>query len=59
MAFDRHWVIKTLRHLGYTQAAEAAARELPESISMDHLQQFAAQHGVSHDELTSRMGGSP
>ena len=59
MAYERQWIIDTLHRLGYTQAAEAAARELPESISADRLQQFVAKHGVSRDELTSRMGGSP
>lgn len=59
MAQDRQWVVDMLRRLGYQQAAEEAERELPEQVSMQQVREFGDRHGVSHDELTSRMGGSP
>jgi hypothetical protein len=59
MPHDRHWVTDTLRHLGYPEVAEKAARELPDPATMDQIAAFADRHGISRDELTSRMGGSP
>ena len=59
MAYDRQWVIDTLRHLGYATEADEAARELPAEISPEELLRFADRHGLSRDELTDRMGGSP
>ena len=37
MAQDKQWFVHTLRRLGYTEAAEAAERELPEPFSTDEL----------------------
>ena len=51
MPQDRQWLVNTLRRLGYPQAAEDAARELPEQVP--------DRHGLSRDEVVSRMGGSP
>jgi hypothetical protein len=59
MAYDRQWVIDMLRRLGYPQAADEAARELPEEISYQELREFGDRQGVSVSELTDRMGGSP
>jgi hypothetical protein len=59
MAQDRQWLVDTLRHLGLTQAAEDAARELPDPVSREEIQRFADRHGISRDEIISRMGGSP
>ena len=59
MSQDRQWIIDLLRRLGYTKAAEEAARELPDPVTMDQLAAFGARHGISRDELTNRMGGSP
>ena len=59
MAQDRQWFVRTLRRLGYTQAAEDAARELPDPVSLEEIQKFADRHGLSRDEVVSRMGGSP
>jgi hypothetical protein len=44
MSQDRQWIIDLLRRLGYTTAAEEAARD---------------RHGISRDEIMSQMGGSP
>jgi len=59
MSHDRQWLVDTLRRLGYTQAADDAARELPERISLEEMEKFADRYGISRDEVMSRMGGSP
>jgi hypothetical protein len=59
MAYDRQWLIDQLRRLGYTQEADDAARTLPDQISEEELFAFGNRHGMSRDELISRMGGSP
>jgi hypothetical protein len=58
MAYDRQWIIDQLQRLGYTQEADEA-RALPEQVSAEDLQVWAGRHGISRDELISRMGGSP
>jgi len=59
MSEDRQWVIDLLRHLGYTRAAEEAARELPDPVTMEEIYKFGDRHGISRDEIMSQMGGSP
>ncbi len=59
MSHDRQWLVNSLRRLGYAQAAEDAARELPDQVSLEEIQKFADRHGISRDEVISRMGGSP
>jgi len=59
MAHDRQWVVDTFRHLGYPEAAEQAAQELPDPVSLEEIQKFADRFGISRDELISQMGGSP
>jgi hypothetical protein len=59
MSQDKQWFVNTLRNLGYTEAADAAARELPDSVSMDELKKFADRYAISRDEVMSQMGGSP
>ena len=59
MSQDRQWVIDLLRRLGYTQAAEEAARELPDPVSLEEIRRFGDRHGISRDELMSQLGGSP
>lgn len=58
MAYDRQWIIDQLQRLGYTQEADEA-RALPAQVSAEDLQAWADRHGISRDELISRMGGSP
>jgi len=59
MAIERQQVVGLLRRLGYHEAADEAARALPESVSMEQVREFAERHNITHDELISRMGGSP
>jgi hypothetical protein len=59
MARDRKSLVDFLRRLGYTQAADEAARALPDPVSREQARKFAQRYGISRDELISRMGGSP
>jgi hypothetical protein len=59
MAVSRQWVVELLRHLGYSQEADEAMRVLPDPVDREELLEFGTRHGISRDELTSRMGGSP
>jgi hypothetical protein len=59
MGYSRQWVVDTLRRLGYQLAADDALRVLPDDIDLEQLREFGDQQGISLDELTDRMGGSP
>ena len=59
MSQDKQWFVNTLRNLGYTEAADAGARELPDPVSMEELKKFADRYAISRDEVMSQMGGSP
>ena len=59
MSQDRQWLVDTLCNLGYTEAADAAAQELPDPVSMEELRKFADRYNISRDEVMSQMGGSP
>ena len=59
MAYSRKWVADTLRRIGYQQEADEALRELPEQVDLRQLEEWGDRHGISSDELMSRMGGSP
>ena len=59
MSQDRQWFVDTLRRLGYTEAAEEAARTLPDPVSLEELKKFTDRYNISRDEVMSQMGGSP
>lgn len=59
MGYSRQWVVDTLRHIGYPEAADEALRILPDDIDLQQLRKFGDQHNISLDDLVSRMGGSP
>jgi hypothetical protein len=59
VGYSRQWVVDILRSLGYQQEADEAAQVLPEDVDREQLEKLADQHGISRDELISRMGGSP
>ena len=59
MAYTRQWLIDILRRLGYTKAADDALREMPEEFGREQLEEFGDRHGISRDEVTDAMGGSP
>jgi len=42
-----------------TESADALAGVLPEIVDLNRDGELLARHGVSHDDLISRLGGSP
>ncbi len=48
-----------LRRAGLADVADAAQRELDQQVERPDLVRFSQRHGVTIDELISRMGGSP
>jgi hypothetical protein len=56
---SREQFIKMLRHAGLTDAADAAAAEIPEDAGAKTIAAFCTAHGVSVSMLTDRMGASP
>ena len=59
MAESRQWVVDMLRHMGYAHEADEAAQELPDPVDIEQLTEFGDRHGISRDDITSEMGGSP
>jgi hypothetical protein len=57
--YSRQHVVDLLNRLGQTELAEEAARGMPDPVDVDQISAFWVQHGLSHDELISEMGGSP
>ena len=58
--YERQWLVDMLRRLGRRQAADEAAREMPERFSRKQLEDFTSRHGIgSRDDLVNLMGGSP
>ena len=52
-------MVDLLNRLGHADVAEEASRVLPDPADVDQIVAFSTQHGISHDELISEMGGSP
>jgi hypothetical protein len=59
MQYSRQHVVDVLRSLRYPELADEASRDLPDPVDIDRLQAWMTQHGLSRDEMVSRMGGSP
>jgi hypothetical protein len=57
--YSRQHVIDALNRLGYTELADEASRALPDPVDADQVSTWCVQHGLSRDDLISRMGGSP
>jgi hypothetical protein len=55
----RQQVIDALHRMGLPQDADKALQELPDPVESEQVSQFCERHGLSRDELISRMGGSP
>lgn len=58
MQIAREEVLRVLRRAGMTESAEALAPVLPEIVDLDRDGELLARHGVTHDDLISRLGGS-
>jgi hypothetical protein len=59
MLITKHELVRVLRNAGLEEAAEDAGRSLPDEIELERAAAFALRHGITRDELVSRMGGSP
>ena len=57
--YSRQHVIDVLNRLGYFQLAEEASRALPDPADINEVSAWMMKHGLTYDELISRMGGSP
>ena len=57
--YGRLYVADMLRRLGFPELADVAVRELPDPVDAEQLESWGIRHGVSKDDLISRMGGSP
>jgi hypothetical protein len=57
--YSRQHVIDLLNRLGYTQLTEEASRVLSDPVDADKVSTWWMLHGLSRDDLISRMGGSP
>jgi hypothetical protein len=55
----RQHVVDVLRKAGLPQMADEALHDLPDPVDSEQVAAWAVPYGVSMDELTSRMGGSP
>jgi hypothetical protein len=47
------------RTAGLSEAADDAARELPDEVEYQQAEEYLGRHGITKDELISRTGGSP
>ena len=57
--YSRLYVAGMLRRQGFPELADVALRELPDPVDDEQLESWGMRHGVSKDDLISRMGGSP
>jgi hypothetical protein len=57
--YSRQYVVDRLRCFGLPELGDKALRELPDQVDTDQLWDWGMRHGVTKDELISRMGGSP
>jgi len=57
--FSKEHVTSLLNRMGYKELAKEASRALPDPVDFDRLATWAQEHGLTRDDLISRMGGSP
>ena len=59
MQMTKQEVVDMLHRCGYPQLADEASRDLPDPVDLDELREWNSRHGLTRDEMISRMGGSP
>jgi hypothetical protein len=59
VSIPKHEIVRVLRNAGLEDAAEEAARTLPDEVDIERAVEFGKRHGITRDELISGMGGSP
>jgi hypothetical protein len=57
--FTKEHVVDMLRRAGLHKAADDAMLEMPDSVDLDYLQDWAMKRGITRDAMVSWMGGSP
>jgi hypothetical protein len=57
--YSRQHVVDVLHSLHRPDLADEVCRDLPDPVDVDRLAAWMLQHGLSRDEIVSRMGGSP
>ena len=57
--YSRQYLADGLRRTGFPELAEEALQELPDPVDEDQIQAWGLRHGVTRDDVISRMGGSP
>jgi hypothetical protein len=57
--FSKQHVVDLFYRLGHPQLAEEAKRALPDPVGVSQVMQWAMEHGLTHDDIISEMGGSP
>ena len=55
--FSRQEMVNMLRRARLREAASEAMRDLPDPVGLDQAE--AWEHGITRNNLISRMGGSP
>jgi hypothetical protein len=59
MLIAKREIVESLRRAGHFEAADEADRSLPDPVELQRAADFGQRHGITRDELISRMGGSP
>jgi hypothetical protein len=54
--YSRQQVVDLLRRAGWSDLADEASRTLPDPVDVTELEAWGIQHGVSYEDLTSRLG---
>jgi hypothetical protein len=57
--YSKQHVIDVLKRTGHTHLVDEASRVLPDPVDVDQASAWLMRHGLTHDDLISRMGGSP
>jgi hypothetical protein len=57
--YSRKHVVDVLHTPQRPDLADEVSPDLPDPVDIDQLVAWMIQHGLSRDEMISRMGGSP
>ena len=57
--YSRQHVVDVLHTLRRPDLADEVSRDLPDPVDIDRLVAWMLEHGLSYDEMVSRLGGSP
>ena len=57
--YSKQHVLDVLHTLQRPDLADEASRDLPDPVDINRLEEWCLEHGLSQDDVISRMGGSP